>query len=229
MRIKRFAPPVGCLVAFALASTSAQALTVNSFQVNFQPVPGVGNTVPVGYPVSNTLAGELRAGANGNLNAKVGIDQQARSPWTTLTSPSTQPLYDREFQWVNNGTITCNLDGQIPSGKALAGTLLWGSPDDYNTLTVSNSHTGQTWEIVPGSAFRPPKDGTNTYLVAFSGIVFDRVVVGSTSPSFELANLSVTAVPIPAAAILFLSGLLGVFALGWRRKGLPTGPQRLAG
>jgi hypothetical protein len=46
--------------------------------------------------------------------------------------------------------------------------------------------------------------------------------------SFEFANLSVTPVPLPAAAVLFLSGLLAMFVVGRRRNRSQIGPHSLA-
>lgn len=91
-------------------------------------------------------------------------------------------------------------------------SLLWGSVDDYNVVEFWDdevqigSITGSdvTTTVGLGAAF-----------VSITGVSFDEVRFGSDTNAFEFS--SVSAVPIPAAAWLFASALLGLVTIA-RRK-----------
>ena len=107
--------------------------------------------------------------------------------------------------------------------------FLWGSPDSYNTMTFFSDPAGGGDEIasltgtdVDDSGFvYNPDDGcssslgcgyANLDIAIDDGRRFESVKLSTTSAAFEGA----AAVPLPAAAWLFWSGLAGVGA--WARR-----------
>lgn len=97
--------------------------------------------------------------------------------------------------------------------------LFWGSVDSYNKIEFLNHGVvvpGGSWtgsQVTQPSAANGNQSAPSTNLyVTFSDVPdFDAVRFTSTQYAFELDNLAVTPVPVPAA---FLLGLLGLGAAG---------------
>lgn len=100
--------------------------------------------------------------------------------------------------------------------------LLWGSVDAYNSLdfyngaTLIHTMTGSDVTALPNGE----QGANNTFYVNInSAAAFDRVVARSTSYAFEFDNVAFNAdaigVPEPAAAGIFLLGLLLVGSSYW--------------
>lgn len=110
-------------------------------------------------------------------------------------------------------------------------SLIWGSPDTYNSLSFFLGADQIDLSVVPGVAgmsitgadvallplTQPEQVGLAN--VVFSGFLFDRVVFASTGNAFEFAMVSSTPapVPLPAAAWMMMAALGGLFAAGRRR------------
>lgn len=94
-------------------------------------------------------------------------------------------------------------------------TFLWGSPDTFNNLIFRRDGVEVatfTGSLITGS----PSAGSR--LVTYGGGLFDEVWFESVgSNAFEFASITTTPVPLPAGAVLFLTGL-GGFAMFRRRK-----------
>ena len=102
----------------------------------------------------------------------------------------------------------------------VAMSMIWGSPDTYNTLTLSlGGNPVET--IIPGStAGAPDAPQLGAWWFTVTDIRFDSVKFESTTNAFEFANFTTTPIPLPAAGWLLLGGLgaLGAVARRKRRK-----------
>ena len=133
-----------------------------------------------------------------------GGSPQSKSPWDTTIYEATG-----KYNSVYGGATATYLF----SVDQTEFSLMWGSPDDYNTLEFFNDG-GSVFSIV-GTAVGPPIS-FGFVNVSVTDLVFDKVVFSTQDDSFEYAKLA--PVPIPAAAWLFGSGLLGLIGIARRNK-----------
>jgi hypothetical protein len=177
------------------------------------------NIVSNGQAVTGSSAGLFAApflsGGNGLGFGPGGTDQANGVDATTyLTSGSTGSAAGAEVELV------------LPGLMKYFG-LLWGSVDDYNTLTFYNgavsvgSLTGLDILAAPNG-----DQGVNgtLYVNINSDLAFNRVVATSTQFAFEFDNVAfnpipVVGVPAPMSLALLGAGLLG---LGFARRGQRT-------
>ncbi len=108
----------------------------------------------------------------------------------------------------------------------------WGSIDTYNTVqfylgtTLVDSFSGGSPLTTGGNQVSTL---ANSY-VFFSGVTFDKVVLGSSANSFELDNISYSdhagangpAAPEPATWAMMILGFAGVGFMAYRRKSKPA-------
>lgn len=106
------------------------------------------------------------------------------------------------------------------SGARHSFGLYWGSIDTYNTITFYNN--GNAFLTYSGSDIVPlipngaqADDSSNRY-VTFSNLVFDKVVLASSTNSFEVDNIS-AGVPELSTWIMMLIGFAGLGLAAYRR------------
>lgn len=94
-------------------------------------------------------------------------------------------------------------------------SFLWGSPDDYNTLTFKLN--GAVVDSYVGSAVTTPTSFGSVF-AEYEGR-FDTVeFLSDPNNAFEFASIETTPVPLPAAGWMLLAGLGGMAAMKRRKK-----------
>ena len=99
--------------------------------------------------------------------------------------------------------------------------FLWGSVDTYNSLSFYDklgnkiaSFTGADMPTDNGA-----QNSTGTFYANFtSSVAIWKVVMTSTANAFEVDNIAISAVPLPAALPLFGAALAGMGVMGRRRR-----------
>jgi hypothetical protein len=208
----------GAFVVGVFAS-NANAITITNVTQDLVTVPVTGSQITPDFGVT-------------------GIVDQVTPP-----PGSAQYLYRSPFQdFVGNNLPQANtvagLYTSVRSGNAgfnLTGTslnLFWGSPDLYNSITFYTGTNGTGSSVVEtGADLAYAFYGWGHDQVSiFLDTVFKSVVLTSTSPAFEFANLTASCgpegsgcapqpTPLPAALPLFGSVIAGAGGLfRWRKK-----------
>lgn len=191
------------MASAALAVLSAGS--ASAYVLTFAPTPA---------PFSSAIA-TLIAGPTIGNNVTTSLDGQRLSPWGADGDPFSFVVGEAEY----------NFDG-----VSTFFSLVWGSPDAYNTLKFFNDAT--LVDEVDGTEFPgyfPLSGNLPNSFVSITGLnLFNRVVFSSKNPSpestfyesaFEWAVVSnVPTIPLPAGGLLLLSGLAGVAALRRRKS-----------
>ena len=192
--------------ALCFLSEGAQAVTF-SYTEDLVTVPtSVSNVMPTsstGTVVLETLS----------------IPGVTRSPFEN------GPGYGSPYISINIGSALYSFD--TPENTL---SIFWGSPDSFNTLSfyASKDGTGTPLFSLTGSSLLIQTYGHDFVNFQTLDGFFNSVVLSSTDYSFEFSNLSASdpplaAVPLPGAFPLFVSGLVGLLLLGWRRKRAAAG------
>ncbi|MCE2950471.1 MAG: hypothetical protein ACK5TI_01805 [bacterium] len=168
----------------------------------------------------------LQAPYSGNGRIVTGsVGGQYAAPQTAANQNTSRYL---AVPTQNTGNRTVSIDA--PTLSSYFG-IWWGSVDNYNTITFFNGNTqvasfdGAALRNVPNPFLTPGNQSEAAYFnfTFDGGDVFTRVVLGSTGFALESDNhvFGTAVVPVPGAAVLLMSGMLGMlFAARRQRKGL---------
>lgn len=181
-------------IVAAAALSIAAIVPAGALTINYSPTPSVA--------FSNPLADSFTGTINENVTDPGLVPGVRRSPWEGTA-------LDGSVYSSITGTATYVFDSLRTSFS-----LVWGSPDSYNSLQFFNGST--LVATVLGSSITGCCGGNvPSSLVTIADLQFDSVVFVSSTAAFEYANIS--AVPLPAGGLLLIGGLAGLAALR-RRK-----------
>ena len=211
--------------AAIIVSSAVGGAPTGVIYVNFDNLPlGNAGGTSGGVGVSYSPDGETAVGASSGRYAAPYISNGNGALFGTIDGPD-----ETHYLTTGIGSVTLSL----PDSEKYIG-LLWGSVDDYNTLSLYSGGVGGTLVgTVTGDnvTISPTGDqGVNgTYYVNInSDDAFDTVVASSTQYAFEFDNVAFNPeriihqdrVPEPASLAMFAVGVAGLGRL--RRKKRPA-------
>jgi hypothetical protein len=210
------------LIAAAMTVTAAGAANAATVTLTTSAGPAAGAQVEtfdelaLGVPAPNTnLAGISGAKLNvtGTQPSEIvqgSVANQYVAPFPTGGVDTTHYL-----AVYGGGSATFTL-----SHAATYLGLLWGSVDDYNTIkfldaanNVLTTFTGLDFISHEGN-----QAAAGTFYANFnSSVPFSKIVMTSGANAFEVDNVSISTVPLPAALPLFGAAVAGMSFLGRKR------------
>ena len=191
--IKTFMAVAGLSFAFVLPAQSAVISWTTDVPATDSGVPAPTNTAGTVYQ---------------NLTASV--PNQYRSPWqgTALDGIGSYTSVQKD-----------SYASYVFDAGYYAVDFMWGSVDSYNSLEFY--YQGNWVDALHGDDTQLSSVNTGLGFIVASIMatgVFDEIRFISGSNAFEYANLTVSAVPLPAALPLYGAGLAALGFLGWRRR-----------
>ena len=196
--------------AVAIQAVSANRATISPFTLI-----DLGNSFRTGFVSDASVAiagGVITFGSTGSSASGIyhGNANTATSPYG-----STQ-LSQRNYLAAEPGSaITFNF-----SAPQTQFQLLWGTIDSYNSLVFTR--TDGTSLTITGNDILAADGGASSAFVTISDVgSFRSVTASSTSPAFEFAPGTGTAVPEPASLAIVAAGIGGLL---WARRRYASKP-----
>lgn len=217
INIKKLALP-GALAAAALIASSAASAASYSLTV--------GGTVLLNQGLTTSVAGATVVDFNSSLLNPAGYTGGAVKNGSSSGNWASPPNDTSNFYTVGPGA------GQSTPGTVLLNSLskyfgyYGGSPDTYNAIELWRDGTKlQTFsgsQLAAAAQVNPNGNQTtgaywNIWALDASSY-FNKILFVSSSNAFETDNHASLATPLPAAAWLFGSALLGFVTLSRRRR-----------
>ncbi len=185
---------------FVLTVLSAQSASSATFNLDF-------NEPLVITPMLNasSTSGLVHEG----LTASDTTNYTYKSPFEGTSTPNeayTSVQANSEASYVFSDAVT-----QV--------SFLWGSVDFFNTVVFKNN--GSVVDFLNGQTVIDAGAVSGEEFVQISILAmaaFDEVIFRSSQNAFEFANLSISAVPLPAALPLYAAGIALLALVGRKRS-----------
>ena len=176
-------------------------------QVSFAIVDTFDSTTPAGWTYSSNDI--VNGTVSGSYAAPYISDASVQAP--DATDYFVVPLGD------STNTVEVSFGGEKYNYLG----LLWGSIDSYNSIkfydgdTLLETWTGSNLPTPAVTGGSQNSANSNLYVNFYDLPEFDRIELISTSKAFEIDNLAVALVPVPATILL---GFLGLGIGGWKLR-----------
>jgi hypothetical protein len=198
-----------CVISLNAQAASVSILSDNATDWSTSTLPTTTFN-PAWSPLSSNVA--IQTGSASGVY---------RSPFEDAATPGTGVGNWASLQYTSvqgGGQAIYNFVGTTAATDL---SLIWGSPDSYNTIAFysGKNGTGTLIDQITGSALLNPPgaDGLgHQFVVLNPGQAFGSIVLSSSANAFEFANLTTT--PLPGALVLFGSVLAGAGACMRRRR-----------
>jgi hypothetical protein len=134
-----------------------------------------------------------------------------RSPWDTVSG-----LENSAYTSISGGAWASYVFGSVMNSL----TFMWGSVDLYNSIEFYNNGNKLNETVVGQDAITAGATEGADFIIAtvLTNGLFDEIRFLSDTNAFEIANIEVSAVPLPAALPLYGAGMALMGFLGWRKR-----------
>lgn len=179
------------------------------------------------FAVNPTLSNPGWVSQSGTVAVVAGsVGSVYRSPFENAATPGSGVGNWASLPYISvQGNSSATFFAGFPANTL---TILWGSPDSYNTLAfyATPDGTGPAIATFSGSDLVSPPSAVGHNLVTFQGATFLSVVLTSqVNNAFEFAGLEASftreppgQTPLPGALPLFSAGAAVIGLAGWRKK-----------
>ncbi len=214
-----------------LATVIVSSLFLTQANAALVSIVSQSTSLPIA-PLGDNISPDFQVGVGGTYNAVLSggsVSGSYRSPYEDLSQNIPAGFETAPYSSVRLGSFGYNF-----LGGATTLSILWGSPDSYNTLQFYDNKNGTgnllSTASITGTGFTgldlipPATQGlAHDYVTFSSSVAFLSVVLTSSTAAFEYAGLTFGSnapalTPIPPALVLFGSALVGLAALGRRRR-----------
>jgi hypothetical protein len=199
-----------------LSCGNAAAVTITNQSTSYLPPIPVADNFPPSFMSPGTLYDHVTCCAAPFTDSIANV---YRSPYQNLDTSMPAAYVGQPYSSVRVGSVGYNF-----AGGANTLSLLWGSPDSYNTLSFYSGLNGQGTLLgsFTGLDLAATLGLGHDYVTFFSSVAFLSVVLSTTIPAFEYAALSASMasseVPLPPAVLLFGSAVVALEVLRRRRR-----------
>jgi len=155
----------------------------------------------------------------GSVVGTVGVASDSFASGLVTAIRPDGDLYGGQYLYVGEGS---SVSYTLTSSTNMFG-LTWGTVDSddgrivRNTLTLFDD-SGASYKITGNDIWNLTLSGQVDVVINSALVKIKTFMFGAGEDAFEVANLSVSTVPLPASLLLFGSGLASLASLGARKK-----------